>query len=86
MFRAINGVEEDEWGLAEQLLAQVADINSLALWLKSQDAQRKPPRNRPKPIPRPGIEDDSKQTIGGDKLPVADMLEFLGPDYAVLVA
>lgn len=83
---AVNGREESEWTLANHLLAMIAENTSLAIWMKTQDAQRKPPKNRPKPIFRPGVEDDSKKTIGGDTLPMADMIEFLGPEYAMLSA
>lgn len=83
---AVNGREESEWTLANHLLAMIAENTSLAIWMKTADAQKKPPKNRPRPIFRPGVEDDSKQQIGKDKLPLADMITFLGPEYASLSA
>ena len=83
---AVNGREESEWTLANHLLAMIAENTSLAIWMKTADAQKKPPRNRPKPIFRPGVEDDSKQKIGKDTLPAADMISWLGPGYAALAA
>lgn len=83
---AVNGREESEWTLANHLLAMIAENTSLAIWMKTADAQKKPPKNRPKPIYRPGVEDDSKKQVGGDVLPMAEMLEFLGPSYAALAA
>jgi hypothetical protein len=83
---AVNGREESEWTLANHLLAMIAENTSLAIWMKTTDAQKKPPRNRPKPIFRPGVEDDSKQKIGKDTLPAADMISWLGPGYAALAA
>lgn len=80
----MNGREESEWTLANHLLAMIAENTSLNIWMKTQDAQRKPPKNRPKPIFRPGVIDDSKQQIGGDTLSIEDMLQFLGPEYASL--
>lgn len=83
---AVNGREDSEWTLANHLLAMIAENTSLAIWMKTADAQKKPPRNRPKPIFRPGVEDDSKQKIGKDTLPAADMISWLGPGYAALAA
>lgn len=83
---AVNGREESEWTLANHLLAMIAENTSLAIWMKTADAQKKPPRNRPKPIFRPGVEDDSKQKIGKDTLPAADMISWLGEGYAALAA
>lgn len=82
---AVNGREESEWTLANHLLAMIAENTSLAIWMKTADAQKKPPKNRPKPIYRPGVLDDSKQTIGKDKLELTAMIEFLGPEYAALM-
>lgn len=83
---AVNGREESEWTLANHLLAMIAENTSLNIWMKTADAQKKPPKNRPKPIYRPGVEDDSTKTIGGDTLEMAAMIDFLGPDYAILAA
>ena len=85
LFRSMHGDDEAEWGLTEQLLAMSVDTQNVMVWMKTKDAQRNPPKNRPKPIPRPGVEPE-RDKIGGDKLPVAEMMDWLGEDYAVLVA
>lgn len=59
VFRALNP-ETWHWGVAEHLAAIQADALRMLIWAKSKDAQRKPPRNQPKPIPRPGVTE--KQT------------------------
>lgn len=45
------------WGLSEHLLAVVADAVIAGNWMQSKDGQKN--RNRPKPIPRPGVEQDT---------------------------
>ena len=75
--RAIHG-DEVEWNTTNQLLANVADSAAWLVWSKTSDASRKPPRNQPKPIPRPGVEDTSKKQIGSDALPAAEMAAWLG--------
>ncbi|MHC6175472.1 DUF5361 domain-containing protein [Glutamicibacter sp. X7] len=46
--------ERSRWGIAEYLLAIIADSLRWLVWAKTKDAKRN--RNRPKPIPRPGDE------------------------------
>jgi hypothetical protein len=84
-YRAVHGDEETEWTLANHLLAMVVENTSLNLWMKTKDATRSNPRDRPKPIPRPGVVDDSKKVIGGDVLEFHAMIEFLGDGYEVLL-
>jgi len=43
----------DGWANSEMLLAELVDIVRLNLWSKSKDGAKS--RNRPKPIPRPGV-------------------------------
>lgn len=81
---AMHGRQESEWTLANHLLAMTVENTSLLVWMKTKDAQRDHPMNRPKPIFRPGVEDDSKKTIGGDTLVIEDMIAFLGPGYESL--
>lgn len=61
------------WGLQEMLLADVVDSLRWLVWAKTKDAQKG--RNRPKPVPRPGV---PKPERIGDKASVADMNQFLG--------
>ena len=50
------------WGLSEHLLAVVADAVIAGNWMQSRDGQKN--KNRPKPIPRPGVVPDKKK-FGG---------------------
>lgn len=59
IYRARN--PEWSWGLSEQLLAAAVDALHTLAWMQSEDGQRG--RNRPKPIPRPGVEPEG-QTFG----------------------
>lgn len=49
------------WGDSEHLLASLADLAAQANWLmvvanSDKDGRRKAMRDRPQPIPRPGVE------------------------------
>ena len=78
LFRSVHGVEESEWSLTNHLLAGLADSAAWLVWSKTEDASKK--RNRPKPIPRPGVTDDSKKKIGSSVLPANEMMDWLGWD------
>ncbi len=55
---------EWQWGLLEnQLLAAGVDQLAVANWQRSQDGQKN--RNKPRPIPRPGVDeyDRKKETL-----------------------
>lgn len=64
---------DPEWGLAEHLLAAAVDSLNVANWQRSGQTAR----DYPKPVPRPGVEPDSK-TYGSDPLPLDEMAEWLG--------
>lgn len=81
VYRAVHGDEEAEWGLLEHLVAGAADSLAWLVWAKTEDAAKK--RNRPKPIPRPGFEDESVKKIGKSALPVGEMVEWLGGDFVL---
>lgn len=50
------------WRLTEQLLAGIWDaVNDLA-WMQSEDGRKN--RNRPKRIPRPGVQPEEEKTVG----------------------
>ena len=53
LYRAMN--PDHEWTLETMLSAAEVDALRVLVWSKSKDASRKPPRNMPKPIPRPGV-------------------------------
>lgn len=76
LYRAVHGQEESEWTLQNHLLAGIGDSLAWLVWAKTEDAARK--RNRPRPIPRPGIQDDSKKQIGSGTLPADEMVRWLG--------
>ena len=82
LFRSIHGQEESEWTLGNHLLAGIADSAAWLVWSKTEDASKK--RNRPKPIPRPGVTDESKKKIGSSTLPIDAMREWLGGDFVNL--
>ena len=63
------------WGLPEHLLAVIADAVTAGNWMQSKDGQKN--RNRPKPIPRPGVVPDKKQ-FGGKAEDMATIREWLG--------
>ena len=78
----ITEPEAAEWGLTEQLLAEVADMLHIRVW-QSGKARKS---DQPKPIPRPGVETGSKTVHKHDILPVSEMADWLGDDFAAMVA
>lgn len=64
--------DESVWGMQEQLLALIADYISVGNWQRSQGKKK----DYPKPIPRPGVEQDKK--FGADALPMDEMASWLG--------
>lgn len=74
LHRAMNP-EESPWGLSEHLLAVVADAVIAGNWMSSRDGQKN--RNRPKPIPRPGVVPDSKK-FGGRAESIDTIRDWLG--------
>ncbi|WP_280438926.1 DUF5361 domain-containing protein [Nocardia cyriacigeorgica] len=65
---------EWQWGLNELLLAAAVDALHLLVWSKTKDAQRGG-RNRPKPIPRPGVAGPERI---GDAMPIEQLNELIG--------
>jgi len=66
---------DHQWDLDAQLSALAVDHLRLLLWAKTKDAASG--RNRPKPIPRPGVTDDTVTNIRGTKMSIARMREWL---------
>lgn len=65
------------WGLPEQLAASIADSLNWLVWAKTPDAAKN--RNRPKPIPRPGVKPPTDTTrYGGRPVPIDEMAARLG--------
>jgi hypothetical protein len=71
LYRALYP-DEYQWGLQEQLMALVADMLSVANWQRGSGASK----DYPKPIPRPGIEDDTA-SFGEDAMSIEDMDDWL---------
>lgn len=68
---------DSAWDLNNQLSALIADYLRILVWFKTKDGQKG--RNFPKPIERPGIEDDSKKIVGkGTKINAVDLAAILG--------
>lgn len=65
--------DDAPWGLREMLLAEIVDMQHLALWSKTKDGEKN--RNRPKPIERPGAR---PERFGKKPLPLDDMKTWLG--------
>lgn len=67
----------DEWSITDHLLAAVADAVSVANWQRASNATA---ANRPKPIPRPGHEDqptNGEETLGKGSHSFAEIDELL---------
>lgn len=68
------------WSHTDHLLALVYDRLAEHNWMISRDGQRNV--NRPKPLPRPGIEpDNSVRKLGGRAIPVSEMAEKVRREY-----
>ncbi|MGW2662802.1 DUF5361 domain-containing protein [Nocardia tengchongensis] len=68
--------EQQPWQLSQMLLADLVDTVRWVAWTKSTDARHN--RNRPDPIPRPGIKSAVERI--GTAVSAVDMNRFLGWD------
>ena len=73
--------EGSAWGLSEQLLAAIADASHVRVWQAGSGKKS----DRPKPIPRPGVESGSKQIHKHEVLPAGEMASWLGGGFAELL-
>lgn len=73
--------EGSAWGLSEQLLAAIADASHVRVWQAGAGKKS----DRPKPIPRPGVESGSKQIYKHEVLPAGEMASWLGGDFLELL-
>lgn len=69
--------KDAKWGFVEQLMATQIDALNMLIWMQSEDGRKN--RNRPKPVPRPGVS-SGEQSVGRDPLPVDQMSAWLGWD------
>ena len=79
LYRSVNP-EAYGWGLAEQLQAAGVDALRWLVWAKTKDGAAG--RNRPQPIPRPGVTPPREVTRHGGNagLPIEQMADWLGWD------
>lgn len=62
------------WPRTDQLLAAVFDQLAILAWQNTDDARNG--RNKPEPLPRPGIE--PVNTYGSEAIPIDEMADWLG--------
>ncbi|MFI5781207.1 DUF5361 domain-containing protein [Nocardia sp. NPDC051570] len=63
------------WGQSEFLLAELVDLTALLLWAKTKDGAKN--RNRPRPYPRPGVEDPGARRVTGHAVPLTEIRDRL---------
>jgi hypothetical protein len=63
--------QDHGWGRTEHLLAGVVDLLNILVWQPTSDGQKN--RNRPSPIPRPGVQ----RRVGHRTTSMDDMAEWL---------
>ena len=74
-YTAIHDAFHDHWTLTDHLVATILDRTNVLLWTKTKDAHKKPPRNMPKRIPRPGVDARPKQAhVAGTVVPIEEFL------------
>lgn len=73
---ALHYVMSEKWSLTDHLLATQLDRINLILWTKTADAHKKPPRNMPKRVPRPGVEERNAKKLDAQVTPM-DLMEFM---------
>ena len=74
-YTALHHAFNERWTLTDHLLATQLDRLNILVWTKTKDAHKKPPRNMPKRIPRPGVEE--KKTSPEVAGSVMDVTEFM---------
>ncbi|CAM3953583.1 DUF5361 domain-containing protein [Nocardia ninae] len=67
--------EVTRWGQGEFLLAELIDLASLLLWAKTKDGAKN--RNRPRPYPRPGVDDPGSRRVSGHAVPMNEVRDRL---------
>jgi hypothetical protein len=63
--------DEWQWDLHAHMLADLIDLTHLLVWFKTKDGAKG--RNRPKPYPRPGVEDEGSRTVKGTARPLDEV-------------
>lgn len=76
-YTALHHAFNEQWTLTDHILATALDRLNTLLWTKTKDAHKKPPRNQPKRIPRPGVGERKTVTDPIIKESVMDLTDFL---------
>lgn len=74
-FMRSKNPEFEGWGVAEYQLADMVDSLGWLVWAKTKDGSRG--RNKPKPYPRPGVEEAGKKRVRGVAVPMNKVKERL---------
>lgn len=75
--RAVLG-ESARWGEVEHLLAVLIDLAQAQLWMTTAVNTPKGKRpKRPRPYPRPGVEDPSQRRFRGRRMSLADAAAWM---------
>lgn len=73
LYQALHG-DAAKWSDQEHLTAILVDLASLLVWFKTEDGQKN--KNRPKRIPRPGVEEaEQGVSIGSGGVPVEEFAD-----------
>jgi hypothetical protein len=79
-----KGAEAASWSRTDHLLASVFDSLQVLIWQNANQG-RKSPTQRPRPLPRPGMEGKSRQ-VKGTPMPLDELRKRLpGIEEAVSV-
>lgn len=71
--RAIGG-EDSPWDLLCLLMAEAVDSMHIANWLQTEDGSKG--RNRPEPIPRPGVKKTERENY--EPMTIQETMDWLG--------
>jgi Family of unknown function (DUF5361) len=71
----VVGGQRVSWGANEHLLAVAVDLLQVLVWMQSTDGQKN--RNRPKPLPRPGVEPVGDRRFGDAQMTVDEAKAWL---------
>ena len=73
VYRVVFG-EQADWGVTDHLLATIADILNLILWLTGNPKKTK----QPKPLPRPGQDPPKQEQTFGSAATAVRVEDFWG--------
>lgn len=76
-YTGLHHAFNEKWTLTDHILVTALDRLNTLLWTKTKDAHKKPPRNAPKRIPRPGVDERQKSEDPRVQGSIMDVTEFL---------